>query len=187
MNAGISVACRTEEQADRLRRAGYSVTIIPASSPLSMPKSPAGLDDDDESTAYLLADLRTTSEGQKLGESFFHNPYRLAASLGVGIECVPIDQLQNSTRPQIEIRGRLWRLPGQRPFVQLADTLREPEASRVLAHELGHFLDFPGEKLCDQFADAFLKVDDKEAHDVQWYQQRRGFFARERACGKTVV
>ena len=187
MSTGELAHLTQEERAawgrEMLRRAGWAVSSPPRP---STPASPAGLDSP-ESIAYLLADLRSTSEGQKLGESFFHNPYRFAASLGVGIECVPIGQLQNADRPKIEIRGRLWRLPGQRPFVQLADTLREPEASRVLAHELGHFLDFPSEKLCDQFADAFLKVDDREVRDVQWYQQRRGLLARARACGKTVV
>lgn len=119
---------------------------------------------------YVHGDLKISSEGRKLGRRFNHDAYALARSLGVAIQYVPLGLLQEGAPPGITITGRIWRLPGQPPFVQLGDTLREPEASRTLGHEIGHYLDFDNERHCDQFAAAFLEVRDEELPGHAWRQ-----------------
>jgi hypothetical protein len=129
---------------------------------------------EEEAEAYLLADLKSSSEGERLGRQFGHDPYRLAQHLGVAIQDVDLAELQNPRRPSIEIWGRLLNFAGS-PIVQLADMLRGRDRLWVLAHELGHFLNFPDDRLCNQFADSFMKVADDETPAGRWGQwQRQG-------------
>jgi hypothetical protein len=123
---------------------------------------------------YIVEDLRATNEGRRLGRKWQHDPLALASSLGVAVQYVPLAELQNPRRPSIEIRGRLLNFAGG-AIVQLADTLRGRERLWVLAHEIGHFLGFPDEKLCTQFGNAFLKVAADETSAGRWAElQRQG-------------
>lgn len=97
-----------------------------------------------------------------MGRQFAHDSYALARHLGLTIQRVPLSQLQNADRPSIEIRGRLWQLPGWRPFVQLADGLDGHQALFTLAHECAHALGFENERHADQFAQRFLEVSPDE-------------------------
>ncbi|GAG17935.1 unnamed protein product, partial [marine sediment metagenome] len=169
MAYAMYVTCRTEEQAERLRRAGYHVTIVPSNSPprQSAPRAPAR-QDSAKSYAYALADLKASVDGRRLGRQFAHDACVLARHLGITVQYVPLAQLQHGDRPLITITGGLWRIPGQPPVAQLADTLDGREAAMILAHEIGHFLDFPDERLCDQFAAAFLRPDDSDTPAARW-------------------
>jgi hypothetical protein len=176
---GEHVICATEEQAERCRRAGYKVTVRPPRSfEAARSHREQGQTKDrareKEAERYLLMDLRSTTEGQRLGRKWQHDAFALASSLGVAVQYVPLAELQNPRRPSIEIRGRLLNFAGV-PIVQLADTLRGRERLYALAHEIGHFLDFPDERLCNQFADAFLKIADDETPAGRWGRwQRQG-------------
>jgi hypothetical protein len=101
-----------------------------------------------------------SKDGRDLGRRFGHDSFALARSLGLAVERVPLGQLQREDRPGVTITGRFWCL--QPPLVQLAEGLDARESARVLAHEIGHFLDLPDERSCDQFADRFVKVEDDE-------------------------
>lgn len=170
---------RAEAGRRALRRSGYYVPSSP-SAPRRPQAAPRRSASEDKAVAYCLADLRASADGCRLGRQFAHDPYALARSLGVAVEHVPVAQLQRPGRPLITITGGLWRIPGQPPVVQLAHELDGREADRVLAHEIGHFLNLPGEKLCDQFAAAFLKVDDDELPGHAWRQIQAELLRRAR-------
>lgn len=114
---------------------------------------------EEEAWHYVAEDLRSTNEGQRLGRQYGHDAFRLARGLGLEVQYVPVGQLQNKKRPSVTILGR--HLPGF-PIVQLADGLKGFQLHHVLAHECAHALDFPDERLCEQFADHFLRISDDE-------------------------
>jgi hypothetical protein len=118
---------------------------------------------------YVLQDLRSTNEGRRLGREYNHDSFWLARALGVTVQYLSIDRLQDPSRPSETKGGRLLKLPG-RPIAQLADCLKGFELHRMLAHEIGHHLGFPDERLCDQFADNFLKMTDEELR--AWFRRR---------------
>jgi len=168
----IAVTCRTEEQAERLRRAGYSVTICPSSSPAPRRAEPE--------VSNALAELKAATDGQRLGRQFQHNGFALAQHLRLPVEFVPIGELQNASRPSTTILGRLVKLPGQAALIQLADNLDGRQMHETLAHECGHALGILDERHADEFAKAFLKVHDDERPGHRWATWQRQAVERER-------
>jgi len=115
----------------------------------------------------LLDEMIALQSGRILGRKFGHNAHQLAQHLGVTVQHdVPLATLQDATRPSTTILGRIWKLPY--PIVQLADTLGGYNLNRVLAHELGHYLGFSQERLCDVFAKEFQRISDDEMPGGKW-------------------
>jgi len=122
----------------------------------------------DPNWSYCLADLRASQQGREVGRRFAHDSFRAAAALGLRVDRIPLAELQRADRPGVTILGRLWGLPGQAPFVQLANELDGRQALETVAHEIAHFLNLSDERLCDQFAAAFMKVEDDELRGAVW-------------------
>jgi hypothetical protein len=173
------VTCATEEQGERLRRAGYNVTVISSgATPPRRPRQTPAASDDPKVIDDLLADLRSSAEGRRLGRQFGHDARILARHLGLPVAYVPLDSLQ---RGQAGInRGVLKRYPGGGSVVELANVLNGHETQKVLAHECAHFLGFASERYADQFSAAFMKVDEDETAAGRWAIMRRELLAKAR-------
>jgi len=171
MTRGIWVMCSTQEQAERLRRAGYNVTSV-SSGPRPRPSAPrrAGgrgaaphpaAPDDPAGWAYCLADLRASKDGRRLGRECGHDARVLARRLGLPIEYVSPGAIDNPKKPTVTVLGRFVNL-GPHPFIQVDAGLNGADFNWTLAHECAHALGFPDERLCSQFADRFVKSEDDE-------------------------
>lgn len=132
---------------------------------------------------YALLDLKASADGRRLGRQYGHNPDRLARALGAQVLHIPLSQLQNRDRPRVMITGQIFWLRGC-PVISIAEGLTPHEDRRVLGHELAHHLDSGfDERLCNQFSDAFLKIEDDEVRGFEWrrIQEEQLQAARRRA------
>lgn len=155
------------EEVDRAMQEAHRLSRL---SPQPSPSSAVKDKDDAQEIArwvYIAQDLRSTNEGRRLGLRFAHNAEWLARALGVPVQYVPMAQLQNPNRPAITILGRTWDFSGG-PIIQLAQELNGYQRNRVLAHELGHVLKLPDERLCEAFASRFCTMELSE-----WTDRRR--------------
>ena len=189
MRTGICVTCNTEEQAERLRRAGFNVTIV-SSGPPPRPSAPRRSDgpgasprpatrDDLDGWAYCLADLRASMEGRRFGRECGNDARVLARRLTLPVEYVSPGAIDNPKKPTVAVRGRFVNL-GPHPFIQIVTGLNGDDFHWTLAHECGHALGFPDERLCSQFADRFVKIEDDETAAGRWRKIQAELEARAR-------
>jgi hypothetical protein len=122
-------------------------------------------------------------KGQRLGKEYNHNPHWLARALGVAVEPVPVEALQNPERPDTTIYGRIIRKADGSTVAQIASCLGDREAEWVLAHELAHHHlgDAAIERHCDEFAGAFLEPSMEELGDEKVKARRARQFMQEHA------
>ena len=186
MTTALRAVCRTEEQASRLRKAGYDVTII-SSGPLEGDgKTP--IREPSRGKGGVLEGKIAAQAGRQMGIRWQHDPWALCRNLGLDIRREPLANMQ---RPGTSgtVYGILYRhrdRPGQ---VQLAAGVT-PEAERfILAHEAGHAMGAESEDDADLFAHGFLFIADDETPAGRWRiikdeQLRR---ERERQRGRVFV
>jgi hypothetical protein len=104
--------------------------------------------------------------------------------LRLPIEYVSPGAIDNPNKPCVAVLGRFVDF-GDHPFIQIVTGLDGRNLNWTLAHECGHALGFPDERLCNQFASAFCKVADEELPGVQWrhWQKRQ----HDRLCRAVAV
>ena len=183
MTTRMWVTCATPEQAERLRRAGYSVTIVPSSPRPRGTRKPATARRGNGRT-NLSPQVRASIEGPRLGKRYAHDAFRAADALGYTVEEAPLASLQNPRRPGVTIVAQVF-VPAK--LILLGDTLRGRQRNEALAHELAHGIlgDTADEIACNSFTRYFLHLADDElpgasSSGARWRRWERE--AHDRLC-----
>lgn len=118
-----------------------------------------------------------------LGKRYQRDAFACARGLGLQVEMVPADVLQDPARPNFMIDGRLV-VPLR--LIQLADHLRGPDLHRTLCHEIGHHVlgSDASELSCGRFADFFLRAPLPETPAQKWRRWQREREEKARAAAR---